>query len=54
MEFAANKTAKEYSHYGSTTHKQVYIYEGLDRGPTQFNRTFGMAWGIGAGCSLPS
>ncbi len=47
METAANKTAKEYSRYGSTTHKQVYIYGGLDRGPTQFNRSFGMAWGIG-------
>src|SRR5947208_1441569 len=47
MEAAANRTAKEYSRYGSTTHKQVYIYGGLDRGPTQFNRTFGMAWGMG-------
>ena len=28
-----NRTAKEYSRYGSTTHKQVYIYGGLDRGP---------------------
>ena len=45
METAANKTAKEYSRYGSTTHKQVYIYGGLDRGPTEFNRAFGMAWG---------
>src|SRR5437879_3651373 len=47
MEIAANKTAKEYSRYGSTTHKQVYIYGGLDRGPTQFHRPFGIAWGIG-------
>ncbi len=47
MEIAANRTAKEYSRYGSTTHKQVYIYGGLDRGPTEFNRAFGMAWGIG-------
>jgi len=47
MEAAANRTAKEYSRYGSTIHKQVYIYGGLDRGPTEFNRTFGMAWGIG-------
>jgi NADPH2:quinone reductase len=54
MEIAANKTAKEYSRYGSTTHKQVYIYGGLDRGPTEFNRTFGMAWGSAAGCSPPS
>jgi NADPH:quinone reductase len=47
MEIALNRTAKEYSRYGSTTHKQVYIYGGLDRGPTEFNRAFGMAWGIG-------
>jgi len=47
METAASRTAKEYSRYGSTTHKQVYIYGGLDRGPTEFHRTFGMAWGIG-------
>ena len=26
MEVAANRTAKEYNRYGSTTHKQVYIY----------------------------
>ena len=47
MEIALNRTAKDYSRYGSTTHKQVYIYGGLDRGPTEFNRAFGMAWGIG-------
>jgi NADPH2:quinone reductase len=50
MEIAANKTAKEYSRYGSTTHKQVYIYGGLDRSPTEFNRNFGMAWASAAGC----
>lgn len=47
MEVAANKTATEYNRYGSTTYKQVYIYGGLDRSPTQFNRNFGVAWGIG-------
>lgn len=47
MEAAANRTAKEYSRYGSTTHKQLYIYGGLDRGPTELTRTFGMAWGVG-------
>ena len=47
MEAAANRTAKEYSRYGSTKHKQVYIYGGLDRGPTELTRNFGMAWGIG-------
>jgi NADPH:quinone reductase-like Zn-dependent oxidoreductase len=47
MEIAANKTAKVYSRYGSSVHKQVYIYGGLDTRPTELNRAFGMAWGIG-------
>ena len=47
MEAAANRTAGGYSRYGSTKHKQVYIYGGLDRGPTELARNFGMAWGIG-------
>ncbi len=52
MEAAANATAKEYSRYGSAIHKQVYIYGGLDTGPTELNRSFGMAWGLG-GWLLP-
>ena len=47
MEAAAGRTAGEYSRYGSTKHKQLYIYGGLDRGPTELTRNFGMAWGIG-------
>jgi NADPH2:quinone reductase len=53
MEAAASSTATEYSRYGSTRHKQVYIYGGLDRGPTEFNRNFGMAWGIGGWLLTP-
>ena len=53
MEAALNRTAKEYSRYGSTTHKQVYIYGGLDRGPTEFTRTFGQAWGMGGWLLTP-
>ena len=53
MEVAANQSAKEYSRYGSTTHKQVYIYGGLDRGPTELNRNFGMAWGMGGWLVFP-
>ena len=53
MEAAINRTAKAYSRYGSTTHKQVYIYGGLDRGPTQFTRTFGQAWGMGGWLLTP-
>ena len=53
MEAAANKTAKVYSRYGSTVHKQVYIYGGLDMRPTEINRNFGMAWGIGGWLLFP-
>ena len=53
MEAAANRTAKEYSRYGSTTHKQVYIYGGLDTGPTELVRNFGMTWGIGGWLLFP-
>jgi len=53
METAVNKTAKAYSRYGSTVHKQVYIYGGLDLGPTILNRAFGMAWGIGGWLLFP-
>jgi hypothetical protein len=47
MEEAASSTNAEYSRYGSTVHKQVYIYGGLDTSPTILIRNFGMAWGIG-------
>lgn len=38
---------KTFSHYGSPTHKQLYIYGSLDRSPTPLVRTFGLSWGIG-------
>jgi NADPH:quinone reductase len=47
MEAMAISKAKSYSRYGSSVHKQVYIYGALDPAPTQINRKFGMAWGIG-------
>jgi hypothetical protein len=53
MEAAANKTAKVYSRYGSTVHKQVYIYGGLDTRPTELNRSFGAAWGVGGWLLTP-
>ena len=53
MEIATNKTAKVYSRYGSTTYKQVYIYGGLDTGPTILNRGFGMSWGLGGFLLMP-
>jgi len=53
MEVAANKTAKEYSRYGSDTYKQVYIYGGLDPSPTILKRAFGMSWGLGGWLLTP-
>lgn len=53
MEIAANKTAKEYSRYGSDTYKQVYIYGGLDQSPTILKRSFGMSWGLGGWLLTP-
>jgi NADPH:quinone reductase-like Zn-dependent oxidoreductase len=53
MEIAANKTAKVYSRYGSSVHKQVYIYGSLDPRPVELNRAFGMAWGVGGWLLFP-
>jgi NADPH:quinone reductase-like Zn-dependent oxidoreductase len=53
MEIAANKTAKVYSRYGSSVHKQVYIYGSLNPGPVELNRAFGMAWGVGGWLLTP-
>lgn len=53
MEVASSKDATSYSRYGSTTHKQVYIYGGLDRSPTVLTRSFGFAWGVGGWLLTP-
>jgi len=47
MERAAGRRATSYNRYGSSTHKQVYVYGGLDLRPTELSRNFGMAWGVG-------
>lgn len=53
MEAAAVATAEEYSRYGSTQHKQVYIYGGLDRTPTILKRSYGMSWSVGGWLLTP-
>jgi len=53
MELALNKTAKTYSRYGSSVHKQIYIYGGLNTGPTELGRNYGMAWGVGGWLLTP-
>ena len=52
MEAVASAGA-EFSRYGSDTHKQVYIYGGLDRGPTTLRRDFGMGWSLGGWLLTP-
>ena len=53
MEAAINRTATEYSRYGSAVHKQVYLYGHLDTRPTEIQRSFGMAWGVGGWLLFP-
>jgi NADPH2:quinone reductase len=52
MERGLARREQGYSPYGSTTHKQVYLYGALDPGVTVLERKMGMAWGIG-GWLLP-
>ena len=48
MERAAQATTEqEYSPYGSSVHKQVYIYGALDARPVTLGKGFGLAWGVG-------
>jgi NADPH:quinone reductase-like Zn-dependent oxidoreductase len=53
MEAAAHTSSGAYSRYGSTVHKQVYIYGGLDPSPTILTRNFGFAWGVGGWLLTP-
>ena len=53
MEKVAADAADGFSRYGSDTLKQVYIYGGLDRGPTVLRRDFGMSWAIGGWLLTP-
>lgn len=53
MEVAANRAGGDYSRYGSSVHKQVYIYGGLDMRPIELGRSFGMAWGVGGWLLAP-
>lgn len=53
MEAAIGRNAREYSRYGSSVHKQVYLYGNLDRSATVIERDFGMAWGVGGWLLFP-
>ena len=49
----ASSAGQAFSRYGSDTHKQVYIYGGLDRSATTLRRTYGMSWGVGGWLLTP-
>ncbi|MEE4350359.1 MAG: NADH oxidase [Pacificimonas sp.] len=53
MEQAAARRGSDFSVYGSTVHKQVYIYGRLDTGETILTSSYGMFWGVGGWLLTP-
>ncbi|NJM51187.1 MAG: NADH oxidase [Sphingomonadales bacterium] len=53
MEQAAAKRGAEFSVYGSTVNKQVYIYGRLDTGETILTSGYGLYWGLGGWLLTP-
>ena len=53
MEAALLRKSAGYNRYGTETLKQVYLYGSLDMGPTEFRRSFGMAWAMGGWLLFP-
>ena len=53
MEQAAAKRGAEFSVYGSTVNKQVYIYGRLDTGETILGGGLGLYWGVGGWLLTP-
>ena len=53
MEQAARQSHPTRGTYGTSVHKQVYLYGALEFSPTVLNRRYGMAWGVGAWLLFP-
>ncbi|MFN0164577.1 MAG: zinc-binding dehydrogenase [Burkholderiales bacterium] len=47
MEAALSRKVTEYNRYGTSIHKQVYLYGTLDTSNTEIVRNFGFCWGMG-------
>lgn len=47
MEMAQQRKLTAYSRYGSSVHKQMYVYGRLDLGEVRVPPTVGMSWGVG-------
>lgn len=46
MEAALIQNGEPATGYGTSVHKQVYVYGGLDVGPIVINRRFGFSWAV--------
>lgn len=53
METAINRKPGPYSRYGSSVHKQVYVYGRLDPTPLTLTSGAGFAWGVSGFLLLP-
>ncbi|WP_186091109.1 zinc-binding dehydrogenase [Burkholderia gladioli] len=47
MGVVTTRRMTRYDRYGSSTHRQVYLYGTLDPSPTILTRRSGLAWGVG-------
>ncbi|NHH84438.1 zinc-binding dehydrogenase [Burkholderia gladioli] len=47
MGVVVTRRMTRYDRYGSSTHRQVYLYGTLDPSPTILTRRSGLAWGVG-------
>ncbi len=54
MEAALTRGSDEYLNYGSSVHKQVYLYGRLDTRPVELTRSYGMSWGVGGWLVFPT
>lgn len=53
MEAAAARKTTDFTRYGTDVFKQVYIYGGLDMGPTELTRSFGFTWSLSGWLLMP-
>jgi NADPH:quinone reductase len=53
MEQSLTARGNSMGRYGSSVHKQVYIYGGLDIRTLSLSRNFGLAWGVGGWLLTP-
>ena len=53
MERVLARGSVEYSRYGTSILKQIYVYGGLDSSPTILDRSYGFAWSVASWLVFP-